>query len=608
MSDVVLTKSVRQNLLSLQNTTSLLDRTQERLATGKKVNSALDNPTNFFTAAGLDNRANDISNLLDGIANGVQVLKAADTGITSISKLVDSAKATARQALQSPNAFTSKANVTSASSLTNVKADNILGGTPAVQTAGASGIPSGATGLNAGTQSKTVIDLSAVKSTDTIRIQFNGYDSTAITAGSAVSDTVGASLVSALQGQFGSNVSYNSTSKELTVLGDFANDFTTTIGGPTPATTSTETASQDADTFTLQIGSGTALSFTKVTGTADTANGNFNTVADLADAINQSTANSSVLATVSGGKLNIQAKDAATSFTIGGTVNNGASAVTAANGLQFAAPGTAVTSTGGLNNTTLSLSIGTGIDLKSRSISLGTGANQVNTVDELNARINDIGLSASVDTAGKLKIETTNENAAKTFSVSGTAATAAGFAANSTSPVFGGPGDLQRQNLVKDFNNFLTQIDKLAQDASFNGTNLLQGDDLDLIFNETNTSSLKVKGVSFDSSGLGLTAAATTDFEDSSTINTFLNKLDSASSTLRSQAQKFGSNLSVVQTRQDFSKSLINVLQTGSSNLTLADTNEEAANVNALQTRQSLSVSALSLANQSNQAVLQLLR
>jgi flagellin len=603
MSDIVLTKSVRQNLLSLQGTTDLLNRTQERLSTGKKVNSALDNPTNFFTAAGLDNRANDISNLLDGIANGVQVLKAADTGISSISKLVDSAKATARQALQSPNAFTSKANVTSSSSLDNVTSDYILGGAPATQTAGIAGVGS----VVAGTQSKTVIDLSAVKATDTIQVQFNGYDSGAITAGSIVADTVGASLVSSLQGQFGSNVSYDSGTKKLTVLGDYANNFTTTIGGALPGTTNTNTASVVADTFTLQIGSGTALSFTKVTGTADTASGNFNTVADLADAINQSTANSSVLATISGGKLNIQAKNASTTFTVGGTESNG-TAVTGSTGLQFATPGTAVAATGGLNNTTLSLSIGTGIDLKSRTISLGTGANQVDTIDKLNARINDIGLTASVDTAGTLKIETTNENAAKTFSVSGSAATAGGFAASSSSPVFGGPGDSQRQNLVKDFNNFLTQIDKLAQDASFNGTNLLQGDDLDLIFNETNTSSLKVKGVTFDSGGLGLTSAASTDFEDSSTINTFLNKLDSASTTLRSQAQKFGSNLSVVQTRQDFSKSLINVLQTGSSNLTLADTNEEAANVNALQTRQSLSVSALSLANQSNQAVLQLLR
>ena len=84
--------------------------------------------------------------------------------------------------------------------------------------------------------------------------------------------------------------------------------------------------------------------------------------------------------------------------------------------------------------------------------------------------------------------------------------------------------------------------------------------------------------------------------------------LDEASSTLRAQASAFGSNLSIVQIRQDFSKNLINVLQTGSSNLTLADTNEEAANSQALSTRQSIAVSALALANQSQQSVLQLLR
>ena len=84
--------------------------------------------------------------------------------------------------------------------------------------------------------------------------------------------------------------------------------------------------------------------------------------------------------------------------------------------------------------------------------------------------------------------------------------------------------------------------------------------------------------------------------------------LSDASTTLRSQASAFGSNLSIVQIRQDFSKNLINVLQTGSSNLTLADTNEEAANSQALSTRQSIAVSALALANQSQQSVLQLLR
>ena len=101
MSGIALSSSVRQNLLSLQSTADLLSTTQNRLATGKKVNTALDNPTNFFTAAGLDNRASDINNLLDSIGNGVQVLQAANTGITSLQKLVDTAKSIANQALQS---------------------------------------------------------------------------------------------------------------------------------------------------------------------------------------------------------------------------------------------------------------------------------------------------------------------------------------------------------------------------------------------------------------------------------------------------------------------------------------------------------------------------
>src|SRR5581483_3360922 len=111
LNNVTLTAAVRQNLLSLQGTANLLSTTQERLATGKKVNSALDNPTNFFTAAGLDARASDISNLLDSIGNGVQVLQAANTGITSLSSLVDTAKSIANQVLQQPVGFSTKASV-----------------------------------------------------------------------------------------------------------------------------------------------------------------------------------------------------------------------------------------------------------------------------------------------------------------------------------------------------------------------------------------------------------------------------------------------------------------------------------------------------------------
>src|SRR6201991_2916425 len=114
VSNITLTTAVRQNLLSLQGTADLLATTQTRLATGKKVNSALDNPTNFFTAAGLDARASDISNLLDSIGNGVQVLQAADTGITSLQKLVDTAKSIANQVLQAPTGYTSKSTATSA--------------------------------------------------------------------------------------------------------------------------------------------------------------------------------------------------------------------------------------------------------------------------------------------------------------------------------------------------------------------------------------------------------------------------------------------------------------------------------------------------------------
>src|SRR6266480_5804476 len=111
MSGIVLSAAVRQNLLSLQDTAALLSTTQNRLATGNKVNSALDNPTNFFTAQGLNNRASDINNLLDSIGNGVQVLQAANTGITSLQKLVDTAKSLANQVLQAPVGYSTKSNV-----------------------------------------------------------------------------------------------------------------------------------------------------------------------------------------------------------------------------------------------------------------------------------------------------------------------------------------------------------------------------------------------------------------------------------------------------------------------------------------------------------------
>src|SRR5471030_2230983 len=127
MSGIVLSASVRQNLLSLQSTADIFATTQNRLSTGKKVNTALDNPTNFFTAQSLDNRASDLNNLLDGIGNGVQVLQAANTGITSLQSLVDTAKSIANQVLQTTVGYSTKSTVSSAAAVGGTSANLVDG-------------------------------------------------------------------------------------------------------------------------------------------------------------------------------------------------------------------------------------------------------------------------------------------------------------------------------------------------------------------------------------------------------------------------------------------------------------------------------------------------
>jgi flagellin-like hook-associated protein FlgL len=133
-----------------------------------------------------------------------------------------------------------------------------------------------------------------------------------------------------------------------------------------------------------------------------------------------------------------------------------------------------------------------------------------------------------------------------------------------------------------------------------------------LNFNEQSTSFIDIQGKNSDgtafgavtSDGLGL--GATVDFSNDTDLDNMLASLTTASVTMRSQASQYGTNLVTVQNRQDFTKSMINTLQTGSDALVLADTNEEGANMLALQTRQQLSTTALSLAAQADQAVLQL--
>jgi flagellin len=160
--------------------------------------------------------------------------------------------------------------------------------------------------------------------------------------------------------------------------------------------------------------------------------------------------------------------------------------------------------------------------------------------------------------------------------------------------------------LSSQYDALLTQIDQLAGDSGLNGVNLLGGNDLTITLNETGASTSVITSYDDTTGGdlaigaAGNNWAATTDLDAASS------DLTQALQTLRSQSQALGSNLQVVQIRQDFTKAMINTLNTGADSLTLADSNEEGANLLALQTRQQLSTTALSLAAQADQNVLRL--
>jgi flagellin-like hook-associated protein FlgL len=528
---IVLSSSVRQNLLSLQSTAELLSTTQNRLSTGKKVNTALDNPTNYFTASALDSRASDINNLLDGIGNGVQVLQAANTGITSLQKLVDSAKSVANQALQTTVGYSQKSTVTTAA-IAGATANNLLG-------------PAGAP-TDAAAAAGTVINNSL-----TVPAAMTG---STFLGGGANTDSVAT---------------------------DFTASDTIVVNG--------KTISFNASGSTTGTAAGGNLSIDIATGT----------VQDVIDAINTITGGTS---TISGGAITLHT-GTASDLTVSGT---GLAKLGLTAGTTARTAGTPPALQG------LDLTIGATGGGTATNITFGTGSGQVSTLNELNTALASNNLQASIDSAGKITITTSNDAASATIGAIGGAAAGVGKAFNGltgAAPTQDAAAQLTRSNLVNQYNNIIQQISTTAQDASFNGVNLLGGDTLKLVFNETGKSTLSITGVTFNPAGLGLSTLTNgTDFIDNAATNKVLSSLNDASSTLRSQASTLGSNLSIVQIRQDFSKNLINVLQTGSSNLTLADTNEEAANSQALSTRQSIAVSALALANQSQQSVLQLLR
>lgn len=164
------------------------------------------------------------------------------------------------------------------------------------------------------------------------------------------------------------------------------------------------------------------------------------------------------------------------------------------------------------------------------------------------------------------------------------------------------------ENYMNQYNEILDQIDQLAKDSGYKGVNLLQGNDLKVVFNEDRSSSLTINGTFADTSDKGLKINRAKDWTnpDNGAIDASISELENAITSLRNMASEFGNNYSIVENRENFTESLINVLEEGSDKLTLADMNEESANMLALQTRQQLAINSLSLASQAAQSVLSL--
>lgn len=228
--------------------------------------------------------------------------------------------------------------------------------------------------------------------------------------------------------------------------------------------------------------------------------------------------------------------------------------------------------------------------------------NNINSNTTLNPAGGPRKVQASLNAQGQIAVE----------SLDGASLTITGSASAKVSTLFGGATltaatntNTTRKDAAAQFDALRTQIDQLAADSSYNGINLLDSGSLKVQFNEANTASVTIAGVKFNAAGLSV-AASTNNWQSDKDINDSLANLTTAMTKLRNQASTFGSNLSVVQTRQDFTNNLIDTLDTGADLLVLANQDEEAAKLVTLNTRQQLASTALSLATQSEQSVLRL--
>lgn len=581
---IALTASMRSNLLSLKNTQKLFDSTQDKLSTGYKVNSAMDNPSSYFTAQSLNARADDLSTLLDSIGQAISTLQTADEGITSLQDFVSQAKSIANSARDTMN-VSAKTTSTIKFDKDNLKSQLVTSAIP-----------------NAAVNDSMIIrygDSTKLAGTTNVKADSKLSDLKLVGLDGTAADTKAGSIK--VDGNE-YKLKFTGAKNEMTI--EYAADSVFKITG----------VSSDGKTYTMQDADGNEFSYT---GTIDKTTAD-NHTAGVGDTVTSAAAFSMTVS--EDGKTTVKA---GTKFALTGTATNYAAATVTTTGKTSTisiADGQTVEDMANVIETMIGTKVfdvsiedsnlvfktldttsievtGKIADVFGMDKGVEVKLEATDTAESLRQKIDALeGISAEFDENGKLVVKSAEGD---DMVISGALADKLGISGAVTN------GSNERATYAKQFDSVLKQIDELVQDTSYKGINLLKGDNLTVVFNESRTSTLELKGVTFDSTGLGFTQSAN-EWKHTDDIDTALDQITKATSTLRAQASEFGQNLSTVQIREDFTENMINNLTTGADKLTLADANEEAANLLALQTRQSLATNSLSLASQSAQSVLKL--
>ncbi|MCC7305719.1 MAG: flagellin [Alphaproteobacteria bacterium] len=555
-SDIVLSAALRNNLLSLQNTQRNIDTVQLRLATGLKINSALDGPQQFFTAKSLNNRASDLGRLLEGIALSIQTIQEADKGVTALTGLIEQAQAIAEEAQGEIRAASGFAQIKSTADLSEV--DSITadsGGTIAV------GDDITVTVTRADGTVVSAADVVNFAATDTI-YNVAGY----INANATINPYVRATVDS------NGRLTLTSLEEGATIR---VTDGTTTLGS-------------DGYAF---------LGLDGYVGTEETVAGTRQGGTAIAG---RTIYSKQALAAAQGADGSYQAST--TLGTAGYLDNAGADSIQV------------ILNIDGVSTTTSAALLDTNTiqDLIDDINSSAAGDDITASWDAENGRIlltanNDVGyvdIQFQANAASTPDFGFTGSDSVASTTTVATTDVALGAAGNDISERFnfsGSSADITQ--LQDDYNEVRNQIDSLVEDANFRGVNLLASDNLETFFNEDRTNSLVTQGVDFTALGLGLDAA---DFSDAASVQVSIDASRAALDSVRNFGTSIANDLSILQNRRDFTESTINVLKAGAEDLTVADQNEEGANLLALQTRQQLGVTSLALAAQSQQSVLRL--